>query len=105
MQYLPPRPPAEIISHYVLWLHNVEEKKEKQEEISLKTLTPKHKKVLKVAGCTVQCATQQLNPGLPSGCPPRKTKKKSMSNGLTNGFIFHLTLRFYQTCRLRDRPM
>lgn len=58
MQYLPPRPRAEIISHYVLWLHNVEEKKEKQEEISFKTLTPEHKKVLKVAGCTVQCATQ-----------------------------------------------
>ena len=24
-----------------------------------------------------------------------------MSNGLTNGLIFHLTLQFYQTCRLR----
>lgn len=58
MQYLPRGLKQKFVfSHYVLWLHKVEkiEKKIKQEEICqlLKTLTPKHRKVLKIAGCTV----------------------------------------------------
>lgn len=42
MQVYAPRPQAEIMSHYVLWLHNVERKKrenkEREEEIKINFL-------------------------------------------------------------------
>lgn len=48
---------------------DIEETKPRGNHILLNIKTPKHKKVLKIARCTVYCATQQLNPGVSSGHP------------------------------------